>query len=84
MEKPADAIYLPVLNAANAFIGGVDVAGAIGEPLLFLHGQNWLLHVPSGREHARMVISYMSGRFVEMGHAFQAAWQSFTTSVKDA
>ena len=75
---------MPVLNQANNYLGGVGIAGAVGEPIQFQYGQNWFLRIPAGREDARRLIAYIAGRFEEQGEDVHAVWQLYTTSVDDA
>lgn len=84
IAKPADNVFLPVLNLANRHIGGVGNANAPNEPIQFQHGQNWILHIPSGKENAHRVVSFLQGQFVGQNIPFQAIVQDYRTSMKDA
>jgi hypothetical protein len=82
--KPANNVYIPILNLANQHIGGVGNANAVNEPVQFMYGQNWMLQITTGKENARRVVSFMKGHFVSQNIDFEALVQDYRTSLKDA
>jgi len=83
IEKPPAIFYLQVVNDANHYIGGIGPANAPGEPIQFQHGLDWLLLIPSGRENARRVASYISGA-CHGHHNVGVLVQDFRVSLRDA
>ena len=78
LTKPAQNEYILGLNLANEHLGGTRAAaGNPGEPILFMHDVNWILHVPSGRENARVVVSHLAGRFQALNLPFTALVQGY-------
>ena len=54
------------------------------EPIQFLHGTNWILHVPNGREDARRALGHMVGHFHALGLPFTGIVQDYRSSLHDA
>lgn len=53
--------FTEALNAANQHMGGGQVAGNEGDPIVFQNGNNWFLHCRS-REEALQIKAFLHGR----------------------
>lgn len=84
LVRPESGIYIPLLNNANQHIGGGGQANDPKEPIQFMHGCNWVLSIPSGKEDARRVVSYMKGHCDGENIPFEAIVQDYHASIRDA
>jgi hypothetical protein len=76
-----DAAYIAALNATNEYLGGGSVAGATGQPLVFMRGLNWMLAVPTLNTGKR-ALAHLHGQLDSLG-LFRASLISYVYILVD-
>lgn len=84
LERPPEDVFLALLDLGNQHIGGVGAANAPNEPVQFMHGKPWILSIPSGKEDARRVVSFIKGHCLGQNLPLEAIVQDYRASIKDA
>jgi hypothetical protein len=76
-----DGALNAALNATNVYLGGGAVAGAAGQPIVFVRGQNWMLAVPN-RITGQRALAHLHGQLDALG-LFRAVLISYINAVVD-